>query len=210
MHFFSQTKAIRNSPNQRQKRRSLVVAILLGSCVSSIMGTNRVVDFADPTHADQPLGDSFYSPANRVARFLGIGYSDGYHAAQPRSNCALLDLPPASIYTQLSSHQNSGHAMFAMPAQAYNHSQPMWIESQGYNQGYLAAPSVTPQQPTPVYQSPSSSQPPAAPRLQQQAPSRGPSYAPNGLNQMPRGQERSIVQTLARPSGCGAPQVVGQ
>jgi hypothetical protein len=208
MHFFNQTNAIRNNPNQRLKRRNLIVAILFGSCMSSMIGSDSLVDFAEPTRADQPLGDIIYSPANRVARFLGIGYSDGYHAAQPRSNCALLDLPPASIYTQLSNHQNAGQAMFAMPAQAYNYSQPMWVESQGYSQGYVAVPSVTPQQPTPVYQPPINDQPTTAPRFQQQAPipspSNTPSIAPNGLDPLPKKQQR-LIEDIPAPQPRSAP-----
>lgn len=145
------------------RRRHLASALLLGSAVSGLFGGLSAAPFMTTASADQPLSDNFFMPANRAARFLGIGYSDGYHAAAGRSNCSLLDLPPASAYANQPTRSHRVPAMFAMPAQAYDFAGPTWINGpaspayQSFHQPavtYPVQPSLPPQPSTQQFPAP--------------------------------------------------------
>jgi hypothetical protein len=89
-----------------KRRLRLVLALMIGAGAGSsgigLPGENTA--FAQP-----PLGSELLSPLNRAARFLGVGYSDGYHASQPRRECFLQDMPPQSAWMARESqaHRNA-------------------------------------------------------------------------------------------------------
>lgn len=84
--------------NSRKRRRLAIAVVTIGLGVVS--GWSAIVI------ADQP------EPLNRLGRFTGRGYSDGYHACQTSGQRLRADLPPTSYSHRggLPQHQlTSGH-----------------------------------------------------------------------------------------------------
>lgn len=195
-------------------RRTISKPLLFGAVTSLSFSLASGFPSANSSCAQEPARGAIFEPANRVARFLGIGYSDGYHASKSRSNCPIYDLPPASSYRASQYYQNHGQALFSMPASAYTFSPPSWVESQGVHQVPPSVPQYSapmgtgvttyPVQPTPV-PNPATNYYAPQPQLTQPVAPAWPKAGPNNGGFSPSTLDDSNVEDLPAPPAMNQP-----
>lgn len=100
-------------------------------CSSSTFATPHKRELIRPTVPARPVvqpfvaHDTWASRINRWGRALGIGYSDGYHAARPRHTLPTADLPPRPTHDLAPRH--GGFHVWPAADSGYRYDPPEWF-----------------------------------------------------------------------------------